>query len=45
LYGGVGYRKVAGRQQRFGVINPAFKQPAVGRLAEAGAECARKVTH
>jgi hypothetical protein len=41
----IGYRKVAIHQERFCAINPAFKEPEIGRYAEALPECAREVTH
>jgi hypothetical protein len=44
-YGDIGYRKAASDQQFFRTINPAFKEPATGRHAEALPERAREVTH
>jgi hypothetical protein len=44
-YGDIAYRKVGSHQQRFRVINPAFKEKTTVRHAEALPECAREVTY
>src|ERR1700732_2308796 len=45
LQSDISYRKIAGHQQHFRVVNPAFKKPAIGGHAEALPERVREVAH